>query len=202
MIETEAKFSVPDSETFDALRQLTRVGPFELQPLGVKQVTDRYLDTPDHRFLAANTAFRLRQSGGRQIATLKSLTPASDAVHRRQEFEAEVPSAQPESWPDSQVKTMVREISAGRELSVLFVIKQTRHKFQTLLAGQPVIEFSLDEVRLTEDGPVDYLELEAELIGGGTEEMLAQFVAELQAEWSLPGEKRSKFERAFAASQK
>ncbi len=202
MIETEAKFSVPDSETFDALRQLTRVGPFELQPLGVKQVTDRYLDTADRRFLAANTAFRLRQSGSKQIATLKSLSPASDAIHRREEFEAEVPSAQPESWAGSQVKTMVREISAGQKLVLLFVIKQTRYKFQTLLAGQPVIEFSLDEVYLTEDGPVDYLELEAELIGGGTEETLAQFVAGLQTEWPLPAERRSKFERAFEATQK
>lgn len=202
MIETEAKFSVPDSITFDALRRLTRVGPFELQPLGVKHVTDHYLDTADRRFLAANYACRLRKSGDKQIATLKSLTPASDAVHRRQEIEAEVPSAQPESWPGSQVKTMVQEISARQELVLLFVIKQTRYKFQTLLAGQPVIEFSLDEVYLTEDGPVDYLELEAELIGGGTEETLAQFVAGLQAELSLPAERRSKFERAFETTQK
>lgn len=199
MIETEAKFSVPDAETFAGLRQVAQLGPFKLEPAGTKHVLDRYLDTLDRRFLTAGYAYRLRQTGQTLVITLKSLTPATEAIHRRQEFEMEVGTDQPAGWPDSQIKTMVQAISAGNKLDLLFVVKQTRYKFKTYLAGKPVIEFSLDEVSLDEYGPVDYLELEAELIGSGSETELTQFVAELQAEWALLAEQRSKFERAFEA---
>jgi len=197
MIETEAKFIIPNPATFNALKSLEQLGSFQFEPLGAKTITDRYLDTANRRFMAAGYAFRLRQAGARQIATLKSLTPASGGVHRRLEFEAKVNSELPQTWPAGQIKDLALDIAAGEPPELLFVIRQKRYKYKTLLAHQPVIEFSLDEVYLSEAGPVDYLELEAELIEAGTEEDLQAFVAALQADWPLKPEHRSKFERAL-----
>jgi exopolyphosphatase/guanosine-5'-triphosphate,3'-diphosphate pyrophosphatase len=201
MTEIEAKFIIPDKETFDALLNLSKLDTFILKPVATKLVTDRYLDTADGRFMKAGYALRIRRSGKKRIATLKSLTPATDAIHRREEFETEITSDSPQFWPTSEVKALTLDIAAGTELVLLFVINQKRYKFETLLAGKPVIEFSLDEVSLTEDGTPDYRELEAELIEAGTEEDLHQFVQALGEQWPLQAEAKSKFERAFAHKQ-
>lgn len=199
MIETEAKFTIPDVKTLHALKKLTQVGQFRLEPTGTKRVSDRYLDTPDRDFLKAGYAFRLRTVGSKQWATLKSLTPAANAIHRRQEFEAEVNSDDSRSWPASPVKEMVLNISKGAEFAPLFIIEQQRHKYHTYLANRPVLEFSLDEVQIHKNGQVDFLELEAEVIETGTQEDLQLFIEALQAHWPLQPENRSKFERAYQA---
>ncbi len=197
-IETEVKFTVPDRETFEALRELTALGGFQLNPTGTRVVTDQYLDTAGQRFLKAGYACRIRAAKQKLMLTLKTLTPPEGNVHRRKEVEQVIEAEQPEAWAEGEAKLLVQEIAGESPLEVLFIVHQTRYKYHGLLNQQPVLEFSLDAVSHGDAGTVDYLELEAELIESGTEEDLARFVDALQARWSLPAESRSKFERGVS----
>ena len=202
-LETEAKFVIPDLATFTALQQLTHLGDFELKPIGVKTVVDRYLDTANKRLYQAGWACRLRSVEGKQLINLKSLTPAQDNLHRRQELETKIETTQvrvdqPQAWPDSPAKELVVQSVGPALLQTLFTLHQTRHQFHGLKQGQPIIELSLDEVSLNDSSVVNYRELELELIEQGVEADLALLVEALQAQWPLKVETQSKFERALA----
>lgn len=206
-VEIEAKFGVPNPTTFAALQELSQVGEFELKPIGVKTVVDCYLDTADRRLYRAGLACRLRKANDQQLLALKALTPVEGDLHRREEIEIEIDAeqfqvAQPQAWPDSRAKAVVVEIIGPVPLETLFTLYQKRRKFHALRQGQPVIEFSLDEVSLDDQAVVDYREVEAELIEPGVEANLISFIAALQAKWPLELERQSKFERALGAADK
>ena len=57
-------------------------------------INDTYLDTEDWRLRRAGFALRLRDVPGRAEATLKDITPASDGVRIRREFNEPLPSAE------------------------------------------------------------------------------------------------------------
>lgn len=205
-VETEAKFIIPNQTTFDALLKLTQVGQFELTPTEVKTVSDHYLDTADKRLFQAGLACRLRNIKNRQVITLKSLTPATGALHQRDEIETSVKANQaepdqPQAWEAGQAQSLVVEIIGQRLLQTLFSLHQTRHQFHVYRQGQAIIELSLDEVGLYHPGVIDFRELEAELLEAGNEEGLATFVATLLAQWPLEPQSYSKFERAWFSRQ-
>jgi len=195
--ETEAKFLIPDAAVFTRLQQRTELGAFVLTPVGTKNITDRYLDTATRQILENGYACRIRRSQGRQLLTLKALTPASGHLHRRQEIEIEVKGDDPQAWDDSEARQLLLGMIGSAALQTLFVIHQQRHQFLALLNEQPVIEFSLDEVSLGDEGTVDYFELEAELVEAGTETDLTTFVEALQVNWPIQPEQSSKFERGL-----
>lgn len=197
-LEIEAKFIIPEATTFAALQSESKLGEFELRPLQTKVVFDRYLDTGDRRLLQAGFACRIRTVNDQKLLTLKSLTPAGDHIHRRQEIETEIETDQPHGRADSEARRLLLEMAGTASLQTLFDLYQTRHQFQVCLARQPLIELSLDEVSLGEAETVDYFELEAELIGMGTEADLARFTETLISRWPLAVESRSKFERGLA----
>lgn len=197
-IETEAKFIVSDASVFSALQEITQLGPFELKPLGVHTVVDRYLDTTDRQMIRAGFACRIRQVNGRQLLTLKSTTPPDGSLHRRQELEMEIESDQPQAWADSEAKKVTLDIIGDAPLQTLFVIHQTRRKHHVFRQERLVIEFSLDEVAFNNPAVVDYCGLEAELTADGVETDLVEFVETLQANWLLQPDSLSKFERGLA----
>lgn len=199
-VETEIKFSIPDITTFSALKSLTALGSFQFESARTKIITDRYLDTRDHRLLQAGYACRLRFAKTQINLTLKSLAPPDGAVHRRQELETAVPSEQTGQWPDNEVTRSLNAMTGGAALETLFLVHQTRHQSLVSYHDQTVMEFSLDEVAHQSGAAADYFELEAELTGSGTEATLAEFTHALQANWSLQPENQSKFERAFFAT--
>jgi inorganic triphosphatase YgiF len=198
-IETEAKFTVPEIGTFKALQRITRLGDFELTPVEVKNIRDRYLDTADRDLYRAGYACRIRTRDEQQRLTLKSLTPAIEAIHRRHEVEADVETDDPQNWAKGEARTLVLDIIGSASLETLFHIYQTRHVYHVLHQDRPVIEYSLDEVSLHQEATIDYLELEAELIEGAAEAALDRFIETLLADWPLQPEKRSKFEQGLAS---
>ena len=198
--ETEVKFRVDDEATFNLLKQMEQLGDFQLVPVGTKIVVDSYMDTAGNRFMQAGYACRIREVKQKLTLTLKSLTPPDGAIHRREEFESAITSVDPTEWPTNETTAKALTIAAGELLQTFFVLRQIRHKYNAMLKGQPVLEFSLDEVWHTAGDEVDYFELEAELIETGTEVELTRFIEALQARWNLPLESRSKFERAYIAN--
>ena len=198
-IEIEAKFIIPDINTFDTLTQLTRLDDFEIKGIGVKTMVDRYLDTPTTQLLQTGYACRIRRSSDKQILAIKSLVATEGEVHRRLEIEMEVNDDQPQTWAEGEAQNLVLDIVEQTPLETLFTLYQTRHKYHVFSQAQRIIELSLDQVSYDRPAVIDYLGLEAELIDNGTDADLARFTQALQSRWSLSADPKSKFERAFAA---
>jgi CHAD domain-containing protein len=199
-VEIEAKFAVPDVETFRRLRAADQLAGLALSEAQIKQVSDTYLDTPDRSILAAGYACRRREEPEGIVMTLKGLRGLEGAVHRREELEVQLPVDQPPAeWPASPVRDLALQLIGDAPLISLFNLHQTRIIRIMSQEQRTVAQLSLDEVHLSVAGRVQaYFELEAELVPSGNEDDLAAIVAHLQDEWGLRSEPRSKFERALA----
>lgn len=135
--------------------------------------------------------------------TLKSLSQAEGAIHRREEWEIRLAAYQPPArWPDSPVRHRVLQLIGQEPLAPLFELQQTRILRLLSQGGQPVAELTLDSVSVIteEKGQKEqlYLELEVELLSPALEEKLRLIAACLQDEWQLKPQPQSKFERALA----
>ena len=200
-MEVEAKFNIPDEGTFQQLLEATSLAGFTLVEPVLLDLHDRYLDTGAGAILAGGYACRIRRQNGITLATLKGLGTASGAIHHRIEHEVALPQPlPPQQWPPGVARDVALRLSDCEPLVPLFEINQARHRRHLCDGDRIVAELNLDRVRLhrgSETGAT-YLELEAELLPGGSEEILAQLAEELQTEWGLLPQNQSKFERGLA----
>ncbi|GAB4540954.1 MAG: hypothetical protein Kow0063_31330 [Anaerolineae bacterium] len=198
-MEIEAKFCVPDEETYHRLRQANQVAGYLLSAGQVKQVQDTYLDTEERVILAAGYACRRREQTGGTLVTLKGLGGAQGAVHRRHEVEIQMPAYQPPAeWPASPARDQVLELIGEAPLIPLLTLQQTRLERLVSQDEASIAEMSLDSVRLVaDDRELSFFEVEVELGDQGSEEDLVAMATCLQDEWGLEPEPRSKFERAL-----
>jgi CHAD domain-containing protein len=205
-LEIEAKYSIPDEQTFQRLQETPTLASFDLGPAATVDLHDIYLDTPDRAILAGGYACRLRQEGSRCLATLKGLGSTSDSIHRRDELETELPCpVLPHDWPAGAARDLALRLAGDRPLITLFTIDQTRYLRPLCQGDRQVAQLALDRVRMIEgdpsESPTGYLELEAELLPDGREQDLVVLGAELEA-WGLTPENLSKFERALSQPRK
>ena len=198
-MEIEAKFVIPNAETYQRLQALEVVAGMTLAPGHVRHVHDIYLDTVDRAILAAGYACRRREQDDGVSITLKGLMRTEGAIHRREELEAVLTKdLPPKNWPASPARDRLLELAGDAQLMPLFDLRQIRNVRPLMSKGKPVAEMYLDEVTLEmEDRRQAYYELEVELADGESEEVLVEIVASLKNEWGLPSEPRSKFERAL-----
>ncbi len=200
-MEVEAKFSIPDEQTFQRLLRATSLAGYSLKEPVLLHLHDQYLDTDDGGILAGGYACRMRQQDELTLATLKGLGTVSGAIHRRLEHEVELPyPLPPPHWPASAARDLALRLSGHEPLIPLFEAEQSRHRSHLCDGDRLVAELNLDRVRLFRESTTaaTYLELEVELVQGGSEELLIQIAQELQAEWGLQPQSRSKFERGLA----
>ena len=199
-MEIEAKFSVPDVETFQRLRAIQELAQYPLSAGQVRQVQDTYLDTEGRSLLAAGYACRRREGREGTLITVKGLGGAEGAIHRREELEVRMPAYRPpEEWPAGPARDKVLGLIGAAPLSPLFQLQQVRFERVVSQAERPIAELSLDAVHLSAgERELSFFELEVELTPQGTEEDLAAIVVCLQDEWMLEPETGSKFERALA----
>ena len=200
-MEVEAKFSIPDERTFQQLLEAPSLAGYSLAEPALLDLHDRYLDTSEGTILAGGFACRMRQQDGHTLATLKGLGTASGAIHHRVEHEVELPEQlPPQQWPPSLARDSALRLCGDEPLVTLFEVKQSRHRRHLCDGDHIVAELNLDRGRLyreTETGAT-FLELEAELLPGHGEEILDQLAEELQNNWGLQPQNRSKFERGLA----
>ncbi len=206
-MEIEAKFSVPDRDTFDQLRQLTELAGYRVVASGVKSVYDRYLDTENRAILRAGYACRVRRESNEEelyVATLKGLggADADSGIHQREEHEVQVGGVDPLTWPDSPARDLAVQLSGGWPLLELFSLSQERHICLLCDEGavetRHVVELSLDVVTVGGDASGPYYEVELELLEQGNRPDLNTLSSSLREEWALRPETRSKFERGLA----
>ncbi|MEM7029444.1 MAG: CYTH domain-containing protein [Chloroflexota bacterium] len=199
-MEIEAKFSVPDIEIYNQLKQMDHLAGFELSASKEKQVIDTYVDTDDRLILNAGYGCRKRVQPDGLLVTLKGLGTIDGAVHRREEWEVLLTTDQPPThWPDSPVRERVKQIIGGAALQPLVQLAQTRIVQFIYQDQRRMAELSLDSVRLAVQGKEQaYFELEIELIPPESEALLVNLVSTLQQNFHLQPETRSKFERALS----
>ena len=200
-MEVEAKFNIPDEGTFQQLLDATSLAGFTLVEPVLLDLHDRYLDTQAGAILSGGYACRIRRQDGITLATIKGLGTVSGAIHHRMEHEVTLPQPlPPQQWPPGVARDIALRLSDNETLVPLFEASQARYRRHLCDRERIVAELNLDRVRLhrgSETG-ASYLELEIELLPGGSEEILAQLAEELQTQWGLLPQNQSKFERGLA----
>jgi CHAD domain-containing protein len=198
--EIEAKFALPNRDTFERLATAPTLGALTAGVADIHKITDRYLDTKDRLILSAGYACRVRETGKMRMLALKSLGVTTETVKERKEYQVAVNPGPPVAhyqmtthWPAGSIRSLVEEAAGDKELATLLVLRQMRH-VRTLSDGQrPVAELSLDVIRGIEPDPC--YDLEIELLPGGTPTELSELVTAVEQQWGLTPTVLSKFER-------
>jgi CHAD domain-containing protein len=218
-MEIEAKFALPGADILAALARAEVLAGFSLGSPEVVKVRDEYVDTAGGHLRAAGYYCRVRrQSDGGVRLTLKSITPPSADIHRREEYETVLPTmgaagtgsgpageglagagaGAVAGWPEGELRSRVLGLVGYEPLVPLVELVQVRTVRLVSDNERVVAELSLDAVTVVVGGGNGaYHEVEAELRPDGAEEQLAAIAAALRDEWGLVAEPRSKFERAL-----
>ena len=67
-MEVEAKFIIQDTQTYQDLQVMERLGCFSISAPRVEDLRDTYLDTPDRSLLRSGYACRQREQDGCAVA--------------------------------------------------------------------------------------------------------------------------------------
>ncbi|MFN8498214.1 MAG: CHAD domain-containing protein [Anaerolineae bacterium] len=198
-MEVEAKFTLSE-EGFEAASNLHEIAGYTLGPARTRHDLDHYVDTAHMDIVKGGYAARLRQREGRMIATLKSLTPTTSAIHSREELETDVGDDgwHPQNWPASEARDIALRLAADGPLHELFSVRQAR-QVRTVYRNETVVaEWSLDQATITAGERTEPLrELEIELVQFGTPHDLNALAAAVSALPGVTAEPMSKFERGM-----
>ena len=207
-IEVELKYRASDREAAERLLSAASLGTLEARG-DVTQThhDDHYFDTTSGALRTAGYAARLRETPDGSLLSLKSRKASPEAsptpLHHREELEAPAtPRLQPQSWPESEARSLLLELSGDDALVETVRLDQTRRRRVFGRDGTSV-ELSLDDVRVIDgdDELERFVELEAELRSGAEDDL--QQVAEAVA--AVPGispSPSSKLEAAERAVQR
>ncbi len=206
-MEIEAKYSVLDPQTREALVNLSHLAGFRVQESEVRWIQDTYLDTPDQRLMAAGYACRCRHYGDQAHINLKGLGMSDGTVHRREEVAIaidETTLTRPNAWPESTARSIVSDLGNNQDLHILFEIHQQRHIGYLTDPGRTrIAEVSVDDVTFQGDNwQRQTTELEIELLREGGEDDLDRAIRAL-SEWpGLVPQPTSKFERGMGLAHR
>ena len=200
-MEIEAKFRVANRMVFTSLRQLTTLGPFDMvHTPGIEHQHNTYFDTPDRRLTANRMTLRVRDLGGRRIATVKRSLSTQMGIHTREEWEVDLDAGEhPADWPASAARDRALAALNGAALFPLMTIGTRRQYSYAIYGDVQVAEISLDEGAIIAGGhTVGFRELEVELLADGTRADLDALIVQLQARFALIPESRGKKKRGLA----
>lgn len=203
-VEVEARFSATGPEPLTELAAAASLGAASLGPATTFDEIDRYVDTEAGDLAAARWACRLRSRGSKVIVSLKG-PPSSDTdgwLHRRPEVEG--PSTElldPGTWPPSEARKRLLELSHKAVLHERFRLLQRRTERRVVLAGRKIGTLSLDEVAVEKGrqraGTFHVVELELLDDGSADRAALDDLAAALEAIPGLAPEPYTKLEHAI-----
>ncbi len=193
-IEIEMKLAVKDDVTGEAVESVLSdlLGGETWQETPLRNV---YFDTSDLVLNKARIALRIRHKGGRYIQTLKTKGESINGLHRRGEWEWDVPSgaldrellSSCDAWPDSVDVEALKPVFETN--FVRLVSKLDWH--------QSEIELAYDVGKVVAgDMQVPIREIELELVSG-PESGLLTLAQWLQEKLELKADDVSKAERGY-----
>jgi triphosphatase len=150
-VETEWQFDAIDVRPVE--RWLADVpngaGP-TVQPGPASTIVDTYLDTQDWRLYRAGYSLRIRRVGGRNEATLKSLTEGRDGLRSRTEFSEDLSGADPDALQlaSGPVGARARLAAGSKPLTPLFQVRTQRRAYRLSIAGDPAGEIAVDRTTI------------------------------------------------------
>lgn len=179
VIESEIKFSVPDTATLEAVGALDEIAGFAVLPQGLKAHTDTYFDTAGHTLFHGKAVFRLREKNDAKILTFKSQAPDSapnDRIHRRIEIECATTVTPDDIIAGAAAGLPPFEALTGQfgslSLTVSMAAENRRRVFQLVRDNFPRFELVLDDVIFSgPGGKRRILEIEIESLGGSDSDL-------------------------------
>ena len=199
-MEIEAKFRVANRAVFTSLRQLATLAPFLLVHIpGTERQHNTYFDTADRRLTAERTTLRVRDLGGRRLATVKRSLSTQAGIHTREEWEVDLDGGEhPADWPASAARDRALAALNGAPIFPLMTIRTCRQYSYVMLDDKQVAEISLDEGVIMAGGrTAGFREIEVELLPQGTRANLDLLIDQLQARFALIPESRGKKKRGL-----
>ncbi len=199
-MEIESKFLVADEADFQALENLPELASYVLSEAKVRLIEDTFLDTENRSIMAAGYYLRVRSTQGENGAwvTIKSLGGFENGTHRREEYVSFLPEGVSVlECPNSRIRNMIFEFTAGLDLLPLLSLSQKRIIRQVKSGEKTIAETYLDRVNLkSDDREKRYNEFEVELKNEGIPEDLKHIRDFLLKNYNLSEDPFSKFERA------
>ncbi len=201
-VEVELKYLARDRAGADGFLVAPSLGPFSAGPtVRESRCTDTYLDTADGALARAGLAARARRTVTEALLTVKATMTEAGALQRRTELEGAAGAGlDPRAWPASAARSLLLELCGDEPLVELATVRQLRRR-RDLVAGETLVELSLDQVEVLDgDRVVDrFMELELEL-REGAEEPLLELRAILDRDRRLAPAVGSKLDRALHAA--
>lgn len=201
--EVEARFRADGPAPLLRLATNPTLGSATLGTARTVVEEDRYLDTEDGRLRSLRWACRLRSREGSTRLSLKGPpeAPATGWLHRRPEIEGPASSdVDPGSWPASDARTFLLELSGGAPLFEWLRLLQERTERAVAIDGRPVGSLTLDAVTAERAGArigemyVVELELPRD---ADADRDLPELARAMAAEPGLRAEPRTKLEIAL-----
>lgn len=197
--EIEMKLSVPDTETLEKVLSDPELLQYTKDDYVTRHMKSTYYDTADNLLHQRRWTLRLRDEGGHMVAALKTANTSDDAgFFTRNEWQCTVDNI------EDAIPILI-DLGAPRELKTLLKGKELLpccgaefdRKSVCLFMDEGVrIEFAGDQGVLFGGGrKMPICELELELLYGDAGS-LPPLCAQLENDYNLTEERRSKYERA------
>ncbi len=164
--ETELKLRIAPEHANDftqlsLLQTATRYEP--------KNLYNTYFDTPEHDFLRAKIALRVRHIGEKRIQTLKTAGKSCGGLHQRQEWETEIDSNTPnyELLPKKALPNWCQQPEKLQTIQPIFTTDFKRTQWDVSFDDGSLVEIVLDQGEIkTDDNRLPLHEVELELKSG------------------------------------
>jgi triphosphatase len=150
--EIEWQFEASDIEPVgNWLKEHPSVSGLEIVPAATKELADTYYDTEDWRLYRAGYALRVRRDGEGAEVTMKSLTPAEDALRRRREISEPLEGGiETPKGTGGPVGERLRRLAG--DLRPLFEVRTRRRTFalcpeRTVVEPDEIVEDSSGDIR-------------------------------------------------------
>lgn len=200
-MEIESKFLVMEEMDFQALESLSKLASYSLSEAKIQLNEDIFFDTENRAIMASGYYLRVRKAYGEDGSwiTIKSLGGFEGGTHKREEYVSFLPEGVSVlACPDSRMRNLIFEFTAGLDLLPLLSLKQKRVIRQVKMGKKLIAETYLDRVSLKSKGKEkNYNEFEVELKSEGRSEDLEIIRRLLLKHYNLAESQFSKFERAF-----
>ena len=174
-----------------------------VEPLGVRSLHDRYLDTADWHLHRAGYTLRIRTASRRSEATAKSRGTVAEGLRDRRELTEPLSSGDPHAVASAPgpVGELVRALAGSRPLGLLFEVRTRRRAYSLAVDGGTVGEVSLDDTSIPVEGgrPARLQRVEIE-IDPEAVDAVAPLIDELRTACGLHPAAASKFQAGLLAA--